>query len=127
MSISALGAASGSPGATYDFTNVTNAQFEQEVQSLGQNGKLSNNQEMRLTLAADGGDSVPINGPHPTTTQVLSDATLRNFITEIQGDDNSAHAPGAVGGALYDSVLQALEQNQGRPIEASSASVSKTV
>ena len=127
MSISALGTTSGSStSATYDFTNVTNAQFLQEVNSLGQAGKLSNDQRALLTVAASGGDSVPIDGPRPTTAQTLSDTTLHNFITQLQGDDNSAHTPGAVGGALYDSVLQTLEQNQGRPVDGSSSSVSKT-
>lgn len=63
MSISALGVTSGSAGATYHVTNTANAQFLREVQNLGQQGVLSKNEEMLATLAADAGDSVPVNGP----------------------------------------------------------------
>ncbi|HVX77424.1 MAG TPA: hypothetical protein VHB49_14930 [Bradyrhizobium sp.] len=126
MSISALGATSGSVGSTYNFTNVTNEQFLQEIQDLGQQGALSKNEQVLATLAASGGDSVPINGLRPTTAQTLSDQTLHDFITELQGDDNSAHMPGAVGGALYDSLLQKLQSYQGTAIGSSSQSGSTT-
>ncbi len=124
MSISALGAASGAPGATYDFANVTNAQFLQEIRSLGQQGKLSKQEQVLATLDAEGGDSVPVNGPAPSTAQVLSDQTIRDFITQFQSIDYNAHRPGSVGGALYDSLLQKLQSYQGTPIGGSSGSTS---
>lgn len=124
MSISPLGAGTGSAGSTYNFTSVSNSQFLQEIQNLGQQGALSKQEQMLATLSASGGDSVPIDGPHATTAQTLSDQTLHNFITELQGDDYSAHLPGAIGGALYDSLLQKLQNYQGGAVTASSSSVS---
>jgi hypothetical protein len=41
----------------------------QEVQSLGQQGKLTTNRQVLLTVSAEGGDSVPVNGPHETVAQ----------------------------------------------------------
>jgi hypothetical protein len=126
VTTSAIGNQPASPGPTYNFTNVTNAQFLQEVQGLGQAGKLSANQETLLAVAAVGGDSVPISGPHVTTAQALSDPTLNNFLTQFQEIDNSVDNHSEVGSALYDSTLKLLDQYQGRPIDASSPPVSTT-
>jgi hypothetical protein len=129
MSISALGAGPSSFGTTYNFTNVTNAQFKQEVDSLGQQGKLSQNQQVLLEVSAVGGDSVPVSGPRQTTAQALSDPTLHNFIANYQDIDYQLHhTPGAEGAPLVDSLLQTLEAYQGSPAGSSSTtSVSKTV
>jgi hypothetical protein len=128
MSISALGAGPSSFGATYNFTNVTNGQFKQEVDSLGQQGKLTSIQQLRLTLSAEGGDSIPVSGPRQTTAQALSDPTLHNFITDYQDIDYQLHhTPGSVGAPLVDSLLQTLEAYQGRPVGNSPTTpVSKT-
>jgi hypothetical protein len=123
MSISALGATSSSSAATYDFTNVTNGQFLEEVQSLAKQGALSPTQQAMLTLTADGGDSVPISGPRPSTAQVLSSPTTRNFIDMLQTLDDSEHrTPGSVGAALTDSLLQTLRAYQGKAMPSTSGS-----
>jgi len=125
MSISALGAASGTFGTTYNFTNATNAQFLQEVQNLAQEGALSPQQQARLTLTAEGGDSVPINGPRTTTAQALSDPTIRNFLAEYQNVDYQLHhTAGSVGAPLVDSILQTLQAYQGSAVAGPSPSVS---
>ena len=123
MSISALGAAPPSNGTTYNFTNVTNAQFLQEVQSLAKQGTLSPTQQAMLTLTADGGDSVSINGPRLSTAQILSDPTTRNFMAELQNIDyQEHHTPGSVGAALTDSLLQTLQAYQGKATSGPAAS-----
>jgi hypothetical protein len=125
MSISALGAVSGTSGTTYNFSNATNAQFLQEVQSLAQTGALSPQQQVRLTLSAEGGDSVPISGPRTTTAQALSDPTTRNFLAEYQNIDYQLHhTPGSVGASLVDSIVQTLQAYQGSAVGASAPSVS---
>ncbi len=128
MSISALGTGPSSFGATYNFTNVTNGQFKQEVDSLGQQGKLSQNQQVLLDVSAVGGDSVPVNGPRQTAAQALSDPTLHNFISDYQNIDYQLHhTPGAEGAPLVDSILQTLEAYQGKAAGSSpTTSVSKT-
>jgi hypothetical protein len=128
MSISALGAGPSSFGGTYNFTNVTNGQFKQEVDSLGQQGKLSQNQQVLLEVSAVGGDSVPVNGPRQTAAQALSDPTLHNFIMDYQDIDYQLHhTPGAEGAPLVDSILQTLEAYQGKAVGSSpTTSVSKT-
>jgi hypothetical protein len=127
MTISSPGSISGSPGATYNFTSVTNANFLKEIDGLGHAGKLSPDQQAILTLSAEGGDSVPINGPGVSTAQALSDPTTHNFIAEYQNIDWQLHnTPGSVGAALVDSVLQTMQAYQGQPIEESSPSVSTT-
>jgi hypothetical protein len=128
MSISALGAGPSSSGATYNFTNVTNGQFKQEVDSLGQQGKLSLNQQVLLEVSAVGGDSVPVSGPRQTAAQALSDPTTHNFITNYQDIDYQLHhTPGAEGASLVDSLLQTLEAYQGSAVGGSPpTSVAKT-
>jgi hypothetical protein len=128
MSISALGAGPTSSGTTYNFTNVTNGQFKQEVDSLGQQGKLSLNQQVLLEVSAVGGDSVPVSGPRQTTAQALSDPTTHNFITNYQDIDYQLHhTPGAEGASLVDSLLQTLEAYQGSAVGGSPPpSVAKT-
>jgi hypothetical protein len=114
MSVSALGTTPAPAAPTYNFTNVTNSQFEQEVQQLGQDGKLTPDQQALLTLSADGGDSIPVDGTRTTTAQALSDSTLQNFIAEYQNIDYQLHhTPGSVGAPLVDSILQALQTYQG--------------
>jgi len=123
MSISALGTSSSPSAGTYNFTNVTNAQFLQEVQSLAKQGALSPTQQAILTLTADGGDSVPISGPRPSIAQILSDPTSQNFMAELQDIDyQEHHTPGSVGSALTDSLLQTLQAYQGKPIPSTSVS-----
>jgi len=124
MSISGIGGMPSS-GSVYNFTNVTNAQFQQEIRDLNKQGALSPDQSMLLTLDAEGGDSVPINGRPSSTAQALSDATTRNFISVFQTQDDWMHSkPGSVGTALVDSVLQTLKAYQGKPIDSSSSSIS---
>lgn len=127
MSISALGTTSSSSGGTYNFTNVTNAQFLQEVQSLAKQGALSSTQQAMLTLTAEGGNSVPISGARPSTAQILSDPTTQNFMAELQNIDyQEHHTPGSVGGALTNSLLQTLQAYQGKEIVVPTTSTSTT-
>jgi hypothetical protein len=110
---------------TYNFANVTNAQFLQEIQSLGQQGELSPNQQVLLTVSAEGGDSVPINGQPQSTSEALSDPTTHDFIAEYEDIDYQLHhTPGSVGAPLIDSILQTMQAYQGKPIAGSSSSVS---
>jgi hypothetical protein len=125
MNSTSIGAATASSGATYNFTNVTNAQFSQQINSLSQAGKLSTNQRILLTVAADGGDSVPIDGTRISTAQALSDPTSHNFISEFQDMVNQyARNPGLPGAALYNSTLQILKAYQGKPINDPTQSIS---
>jgi hypothetical protein len=125
MSISGIGGMPGSSGTVYNFTSTTNAQFLQEVHSLRQQGALSPDQSALLTLDAEGGDSVPINGQPLSTSQVLSDTTTRDFISIFQTqDDWMRNTPGSVGTALVDSTLQTLRAYQGKSVDGSSSSVS---
>jgi hypothetical protein len=116
MSISTLGAGPSSFGTTYNFTNVTNAQFQQEVDSLGQQGKLSPDQQILLTASAEGADSIPVSGPRQTPAQALSDPTTHDFLMEYQNADYELHhTPGLlVGPALVDSILQTLQTLSGQ-------------
>jgi len=104
------------------------AQFKQEIDSLGQQGKLSLNQQVLLEVSAVGGDSVPVSGPRQTTAQALSDPTLHNFISEYQNIDYQLHhTPGAEGAPLVDSLLQTLEAYQGSAVgNSATTSVVKT-
>jgi len=125
MSISAIGGGSGSSVATYNFTNVTNAQFLKEIQSLAKQGALSPNQQALLTADAEGADSVPISGQPLCVPQVLSDPTTHNFLANFQLQDYWInHTPGTVGGALVHSIEQTLQAYQGKPIMSSSSTVS---
>ncbi len=108
----------GSPGTTYNFRNVTNSQFLQEIKSLRQKGALSADQSVLLALDASGGDSVPINAQALSSSQVISDTTKHDFISAFQLQDNWLHStPGSVGTSLVDSVLQALQAYQGKPVD----------
>lgn len=125
MSISAIGSGSGTPAAIYDFTNVTNAQFLKEIQSLDKQADLSPDQQVLLTLDATGGDSVPISGQPLSTSQAPSDTTTHDLLSNFQlQDDWINHTPGTVGGALVDSVMKTLQACQGKPIDDSSGAVS---
>ena len=125
MSVSTIGAMSGSSGTTYNFTNVTNAQFLQEVKGLYGQGLLSGDQACLLSCDACGGDSLPINGQPLSVSQALSDPTTHDFISVFQLQDNWMHSnPGSVGTALYDSIVRALQAYQGKPVGGSSSSVS---
>lgn len=115
MSMSATGAATDSSGTTYNFTNVTNAQFQKEIQSLRQQGALSPDQSVLAMLDASGGDSVPINGQVSAASQTLSDSTTRDFISIFQTQDDWMHStPGSVGSSVVDSLLQTLKAYQGK-------------
>jgi len=125
MSVSTIGALSGLSGTTYNFTNVTNAQFLQEVKSLYEKGLLSGDQASLLSCDACGGDSLPIDGQPSSVSQALSDPTTHDFISVFQLQDNWMHAnPGSVGTALYDSIVRALQAYQGNQVGGSSNSVS---
>jgi hypothetical protein len=91
MGISALGAGPSPFGENYNVTSATNSQFLQEVQSLGQQGKLTTNQQVLLAVSAVGGVSVPVNNPHETVAQALSDPMQRNFLAEYQNIDYHLH------------------------------------
>lgn len=115
MSMSATGATLGSSATTYNFTNVTNAQFRQEIQSLRQQGALSPDQSVLAMLDASGGDSVPINGQVSAASQTLSDTTTHDFISIFQTQDDWMHStPGSVGSSVVDSLLQTLKAYQGK-------------
>jgi len=127
MNVSATGASSGF-GTTYDFTNVTNAQFLQEIKSLREQGVLSDDQTALLTIDACGGDSLPIDGNPVSTSQALSDTTTRDFISVFQMQDDWMHSnPRSVGTAVVDSIVQVLKSYQGRPVDDSSSNVSMEV
>jgi hypothetical protein len=58
-------------------------------------------------------------------SQILSDPTAHNFLSELENIDDSAHnTPGSVGTALVDSMLSALRTYQGTAIEQTSGSTS---
>jgi len=125
MSVSTIGAMSGSSGMTYNFTNVTNAQFLQEIKSLREQGALSADQSALLSVDAYGCDSIPINGQPESAAQALSDPTMRDFISIFQLQDNWMHSTaGSVGTSLVDSILQVLKAYQGKPIGDTSSGVS---
>lgn len=127
MSVSIAGTMSSPSGATYNFKNVTNAQFLQEVKDLRSQGALSADQSVLLTLDASGGDSVPINGQPSSTSQALSDTTARDFISIFQTQDNWMHGtPGSVGTSLMDSVLRTLQAYQGKSRHYVAAATSET-
>ena len=125
MRASIAGVAPASPGATYNFKSVTNAQFLQEIRSLRKQGALSPDQSVLAVLDASGGDSVPVSGQPLSASQALSDPAANDFISIFQTQYNSMRStPGAVGTSLVGSVLQALQAYQGKPINGSSSSVS---
>lgn len=125
MGVSGIGSGLISLGAQYDFTQMTNAQFLAAVEKLGSEGKISQQDEGQLAAIAQGVDSVPINGPRPSVSQILSDPTAHNFLSELENIDDSAHnTPGSVGTALVDSMLSALRTYQGTAIEQTSGSTS---
>jgi hypothetical protein len=116
---------SGSSGTTYNFKNVTNAQFLQEIKNLHDQGALSGDQSCLLALDASGGDSVPISGQPSSASQALSDTTKHDFISIFQTQDNWMHStPGSVGTSLVDSTLQTLQAYQGKTVGGSSSGVS---
>lgn len=116
MSISAL-------GSSYNFTGVTNAQFQQEIRSLRQQGALSADQSVLAILDASGGDSVPINGL--STSQTLSDTTTHDFISTFQTQADWMHSTsGSVGSSVLDSLLQTLKAYQGKPIDSTASNTS---
>jgi hypothetical protein len=82
--VSISGVLPGGGGAAYNFRNVTNAEFLQQVKNLRQQGALTADQSVLMVLDASGGDSVPINGQAETTSQALSDTTKRDFISVFQ-------------------------------------------
>jgi hypothetical protein len=125
MSMSIAGAMQGATGTTYNFTNATNAQFRQEIQSLRHQGALSPDQSVLMMIDASGGDSVPIKGQPATASQSLSDQATHDFISTFQTQDNWMHStPGAIGTSLLDSILQTMQAYQGKPIGDSSSGVS---
>jgi hypothetical protein len=124
MSATGVGNVLSSLGPQYNFKSMTNAQFLSAVNNLGSQGKISQAVADQLSAVAQGVDYVPINGASTSVSQTLSDPTLHNFIAEIQGDDSSANQPGAVGGSLYDRMLQALQSYQGSVVENSPTSPS---
>jgi len=101
-----------SVGSQYDFTKMTNQQLFDAVQTLGSEGKISQTDESQLSFIAQGVDSVPMNGPSLSASQIVSDSTQHNFIAELQNDDYGANLSGSVGGTFYNSMLQALESYQ---------------
>jgi hypothetical protein len=125
MSVSSIGTMPGSPGMTYNFKNVTNAQFLQEIKSLREKGALTADQSALLTLDASGGDSVPISGQPLSSSQALSDTTKHDFISIFQLQDNWMHkTSGSVGTSLVDSVLQVLQAYQGKSVDDSPNKIS---
>jgi hypothetical protein len=122
MSMSVTGAMSGSSGTTYNFTSVTNAEFQQEIQSLHQQGALTSDQSVLAILSASGGDSVPISGQAVSASQALSDTTKHDFIANFQMQDDWMHSsPGTVGTEQVDSLLQTLKAYQDKPIGSSNS------
>jgi len=111
MGVEGIGSAL-SAGYQYDFTKMTNQQFFDAVQTLGNEGKISPADEGQLSFVAQGVDSVPISGPSPSASQILSDPAQHNFIAELQNDAYGANLSGSVGGALYSSMLKDLENYQ---------------
>lgn len=125
MSMSVTGATSDSSGSTYNFTSVTNEQFQQEIQGLRQQGALSPDQSVLAVLSASGGDSVPISGQTSSASQTLSDTTTHDFISNFQTQlDWMQSTSDSVGSSTVDSLLQTLKAYQGKPIGGSSSSVS---
>ena len=125
MPASIAGAMPGSSGPVYNFRNVTNTQFLQEVQSLRKQGALSPDQSVLAVLDASGGDSVPVSGPPLSTSQALSDTTTRDFMSTFQTQYNWMRStPGSVGTSLVGSLLQTLQAYQGKPVAAGSAGIS---
>ena len=120
MDVSGIGNSLNSAGTQYDFTKMTNQQFLTAVQDLGSEGKISQSDAAQLSFIAQGVDSVPINGPSPSVQSILADPTQHNFISELQGDDYGANTPGAVGGAMYNSMLNDLKAYQGTAVDPTS-------
>jgi hypothetical protein len=124
-----IGSALASAGSQYDFTKMTNQQFFNAVNTLGSEGKISQNDTANLSAIAQGIDSVPISGPSPTAQQFLADPTQHNFILEVQGDDYGAHLGGSIvpgGASLYDDLLKDLETYQTSSTSANGSRLSIT-
>lgn len=112
-------------GSSYNFTNVTNAQFLQQIQSLRQQGALSSDQSVLAMIDASGGDSVPVSGQPLSASQALSDSTQRDFLSVFQTQSDWMHStPGSVGASQIDSLLQTLKAYQGQPTADASSGVS---
>jgi hypothetical protein len=120
MGTAGIGSALSSADTQYNFTSMTNKQLINATSSLLGAGKISASDADELSQIAQGVDSVPISGSSPSVSQTLSDSSQHNFIAQLQGDDYSANLPGSVGGALYDSMLTALQTYQGTATENTS-------
>lgn len=109
MNVAGFGASLNSLSSAYNFRSMTNREFLDTVVTLGQTGQISQSDADQLSMIAQGVDRVPISGAMPSVADVLSDPGQRDFIAELEGDTYSANSPSAVGGAMYDHMLKALQ------------------
>jgi hypothetical protein len=118
MGLSGIAGIGSSLGTDYDFTKMTNAQLLNAANKLGSEGKISELDASQLAFIAQGVDSVPISGPSPSVSQILSDPTQQNFVDELQNIVSSMNSqPGSVGTGMYESMLKDLQTYQASPIE----------
>lgn len=103
-----------SPGNQYDFTSMTNLQLKNTALELGQEGKITQNEQDEMLGAAEGMFTYT-EGDTRTADQVLNDPTAHNFADYFAGCLKTSESAGISQKTtdLLQGIVDSIKQYQG--------------